>query len=481
MTAVTLTWTIVATVSLTLAAFCVFAWILERRKIAYLMFCVIALATAACAPFELGMMHASTPAEYGRWLRGYHLPIFFVVFSQLLFVYYYLGTGRLWLFVLNIVWRLAILIVNFIVEPNFNFVEISALRQLTFMGEQVSVVAAATTRSLQWMGSVSLLMMTGFVLDAAIRCWRRGDSESRRKSLVIGLGFAGPMLLNVGFNQLLVYGLVQAPIFNILWFLGTLGSAAYKLARDYVINSRASLQVAHLRGELAQLGRVDMLGQIASGLAHELAQPLAATLSNTEAAQRFLQKENPDLGEIRSIVDDINKDAGRAADIIDRMRMLIRRQTVDKQSVAIEEVFRDIASLLHSEAIRRQVELSFKADPRVPHVLGDRVQISQVLLNLLINAMEALEACAAGTKQVHVEASAHPGGGIVIAVTDSGPGIPDDKVEQIFKPLFTTKQKSLGLGLALSRTIIEAHGGRLWAENRSDGGGAVMRLLLPAA
>lgn len=481
MTVVTLTWTVVATIALTLAAFCVFAWILERRKVAYLMFCFIAIATAACAPFELGMMHASTPAEFGKWLRGYHLPISFVVFSQLLFVYLYLGSARLWLFLLNISWRLGILILNFIVEPNFNFVEISALRQIDFMGQQVSVVGAATARSWQWMGVASMLLMTWFVLDAAFRCWRRGDSESRRKSLVIGLGFAGPMLLNVGFNQLLVYGLVQAPIFNMLWFLGTLGSASYELARDYVLNSRAKLQLAHMRGELAQVARVDSLGQLASGLAHELAQPLAATLGNTEAAQILLRKEKPDLGEIRSIVDDIHKDAERAADIIDRMRMLIRRQTVDKQSVAIEEVFRDIASLLHSEVIGRRVQLSFKVDPGAPHAFGDRVQISQVLLNLLINAMDALDGCSAGLKQVRVEAFAEPGGSLGITVTDSGPGIPNDKVEQIFTPLFTTKQTSLGLGLALSRTIIDAHGGRLWAENRSDGGGAVMRILLPAA
>lgn len=330
------------------------------------------------------------------------------------------------------------------------------------------------------MGVTGMVMMTAFVLDAAIRCWRRGDSESRRKSIVIGLGFAGPMLLNVGFNQLLVYGLVQAPILNMFWFLGTLGSAAYELARDYVLNNRAKLQLAHMRGELAQLARVDTLGQLASGLAHELAQPLSATLGNSEAAQQFLRRENPDLGEIRSIVDDIHKDAERAADIIDKMRMLIRRQTVAKQQVAVEDLFRDIATLLHSEAIGRGIVLTFKVDPRAPHVLGDRVQISQVLLNLLINAMEAMEGCPAGAKQICVEASAEPGGGIGITVSDSGPGIPGDKIEQVFNPLFTTKQDGLGLGLALSRTIIDAHGGRLWAENRSDGGGAVVRMLLPA-
>jgi signal transduction histidine kinase len=427
------------------------------------------------------MMHATTPAEYGQWLRGYHLPVFFVVFSQMLFVYYYLGTARLWLFFIIIAWRLAILLVNFTVEPNFNFLEISALREQTFLGEEISVVGQAIPRSWQWLGVTSLVLMMVFVVDAAVRCWRRGDPESRRKAMVIGFGFAGPMMLNVCFNYLVVLGVVHAPIFNIVWFLGTLGTASYKLARDFVLNHHARLQVAQLRGELAQLGRVDTLGHLASGLAHELAQPLTGALGNAEVAQKILRLDKPDLAEIKAIVDDIHLDTGRAADIIERMRMLIRRQTIDKQAVAIEQVLRDVTHLLHSEAIRRGVSLSINVDQGAPHALGDRVQISQVILNLMTNAMDAMESCAAGSKHILVEAHSAPGGGVQITVTDTGPGIPGDKIEQIFNPLFTTKPGGLGLGLALSRTIVDAHGGRLWAENRDTGSGAVLRMVLPAA
>src|SRR5690348_6170617 len=137
MSVVTLTWSVIATVSLTLGAFCVLAWSLDRQKVAYLMFCAIAVATAACAPFELGMMHAGTPLEYGQWLRGYHLPTFFVVLSQMLFVYFYLGTARVGLFILIVAWRIGILIVNFAVEPNFNFLEIRTLEHFLFLGDQV--------------------------------------------------------------------------------------------------------------------------------------------------------------------------------------------------------------------------------------------------------------------------------------------------------------------------------------------------------
>lgn len=481
MSVVTLTWSIIATVSLTLAAFCVFAWLVERRKVEYLMYCLIAIATAACAPFELGMMHASTPAEYGNWLRGYHLPVFFVVLSQMLFVYFYLGTARLWLLSLIIAWRLGILAVNFSVEPNFNFLEISALNQLPFLGEPVSVVANAIPRQWQWLGVASMLLTTAFVVDASIRRWRRGDAESRLKATVIGLGFAGPMVLNVGFNQLVVIGLVQAPIFNMVWFMGTVTTATFELARDFILNHRARLQVAQLRGELAQLGRVDILGQLASGIAHELAQPLTAALNNAEVAQKILRRGEPDLGELQAIVDDIYHDTERATEIIERMRMLIRRQAIDRRSVAIEPILQDVSQLLHSEAIRRGVEIHIHVEADAPRVLADRVQISQVLLNLFVNAMDAMESCPAGTKRIFIVTRSAPDGGVEVSVSDSGPGIPDHMIERVFHPLFTTKPEGLGLGLALSRTIVDAHGGRLWVDNRAEVRGAVLRMVLPSA
>src|SRR4051812_34155158 len=159
MSVIILSWSIIATVALTLALFCALAWSLERRNFAYLMFCLTAAATAACAPFELGMMHASTPAEYGDWLRGYHLPIFFVLIGQMLFVHFYLGTGRRWLLGTLIVWRAGILIANFLVTPNFHFHEIQSLRHAPFLGEQISVVGQATPRAWQWVAVASMLAL----------------------------------------------------------------------------------------------------------------------------------------------------------------------------------------------------------------------------------------------------------------------------------------------------------------------------------
>ena len=477
---VTLLWTILATVAMTLALFCALAWALERRNLGYLMFFLTAVATAACTPFELGMMHAQLPAEYGAWLRGYHLPIFFVLLGQSLFVYFYLGTARLWLLVVFLAWRLAILVTNFLVEPNFHFHSIDALRQIAYLGDQISVIAAGKPRAMQWVANASMLMLFVYVADAALRRWRKGGRESRRKATVVALGIGLPMVCNVVLNQLAVFGLIHRPIYATMWFAGILAAVSYELARELILSARARLQVAQLRGELAQLGRVDTMGQLASGIAHELAQPLTASLGNIEAAQIHLRKPDPDIDELRAIVEDVYADTRRAGEVLDRMRALIRRRPLDKHPVAIDDVFRDVSSLLHSEAIARNVELAINVDANSPKALGDRVQITQVLLNLAVNAMDAMQNLASGRRQVTLQARAATNGGLEIAVSDSGPGIPGQRLEEIFKPLFTTKPGSMGLGLALSRTIVEAHAGRLWAENHAGNGGAVLRMTLPA-
>ena len=253
MSVITLSWTIIATVAMTLALFCALAWSLERRNLGYLMYCLTAVATAACAPFELGMMHAQSPAEYGEWLQNYHLPIFFVLLGQVLFIHFYLGTGRTWALYLFIAWRLAILLTNFLVEPNFHFHEIRELQVVTYFGEPISAIAAATPRQWQWVANASMALLVLFIADAALRRWRKGGRESRRKALVVGLGIGIPMLCNVTLNQLAVFGVIHRPIFAIIWFLGMLAAVAYELGRELILSSRARLQLAELHGEA--LGR----------------------------------------------------------------------------------------------------------------------------------------------------------------------------------------------------------------------------------
>jgi signal transduction histidine kinase len=469
-----------AAAALVLAVVCGVAWIIERRQLAKLMFCLTAVATAIATPFELGMMQAITPVEYGEWLRWYHLPIFFSFVGQLLFVHYYLGTGRRWLLWTIIPIRVFILASNFFFYPNFNFREIASLSQLSFLGQQVSVVGRSEPRSWQWLAIASMLLMVTFVVDATIQAWRKGGPDAQRRALTVGLAFVAPMVGNLALNQMVVSGVLHIPICATLWFLGTLTVIAYELTHELIANGRARLQLAEVRSEWAQVERVNSLGQLSSGLAHELVQPLTAIQANAEVAQQYLSCANPDLKDLRSVVNDIYEDSRRGAELIERMRTLIKRRELEMQPFELSDVMQGVMSLLRHEASARQILLKCSVQPGLPTAEGDRVHISQVLVNLLINGMDAVQDCPASSRIVVVEARTDAAGNIEIGVQDSGPGIPNDGFEEVFDPLFTTKSRGMGVGLALSRMIVDAHGGRLWALN-SDTGGAIFRFTLPQA
>ena len=251
-------------------------------------------------------------------------------------------------------------------------------------------------------------------------------------------------------------------------------------ARDVTARKQAEQETQLLRQEIAHAGRVSILGQLASGLAHEINQPLASILRNAEAAELFLQHPSPDLDEIRAILSDIRSDDERAGHVIDRMRGLLKRQTLDTGRLDVGALVGDVAALVRIDAATRQVKLDVDVPADLPHVRGDRVQIQQVLLNLILNGMDALHGTRLEDRRVDVTARLDGAQLIEIAVGDAGHGIPADTLARIFDPFFTTKPNGMGIGLAVSRTIVEAHGGRLWAENR-NGGGAAFRFTLPIA
>jgi two-component system, LuxR family, sensor kinase FixL len=247
-------------------------------------------------------------------------------------------------------------------------------------------------------------------------------------------------------------------------FLGYIGSCI-----DITERKQAEQETLLLRQEIAHVGRVSMMGQLASALAHEINQPLAAILRNAEAAELFMQHPSPDLDEIRAIIADIRKDDQRAGSVIDRMRSLLKRQDLDTRPLEIGELVSEVAALVQADAAARHVKLEVRVPGDLQQVSGDRVHLQQVLLNLVINGMDALKGAA--EKRVTVSARSDGAHVIEIAVSDTGPGIPAEQLEHIFDPFFSTKPTGMGMGLPISRTIIEAHGGRLWAENNESGGG----------
>lgn len=248
---------------------------------------------------------------------------------------------------------------------------------------------------------------------------------------------------------------------------------------DITARKRAEFETHELRQELAHASRVTLLGQLSSSLAHELNQPLGAILRNAEAAEIYLKMQPPDLAEVAAILTDIRKDDQRAGGVIDRMRALLKRRHLEPEPLQIPVLIEDVTGFVLTDAAMRHINIELSLPPELPAVHGDRVQIQQVLLNLVINAMDAMADRPADSRRVEIGAG-HTGGGMVeLSVRDTGHGIPSGKMGRLFEPFFTTKPQGMGIGLAISNTIIEAHGGRLWAENNEGAEGATFHFTLP--
>jgi signal transduction histidine kinase len=241
--------------------------------------------------------------------------------------------------------------------------------------------------------------------------------------------------------------------------------------------NEAELEARHRMTELAHVNRQATAGELSSSIAHELNQPLGAILTNTETAELILDSPSPDLNEIKEILADIRRDDLRASEVIHRMRSLLKRMPFETRDIDLNETMREVFELLSAQASARDVTLYLQASPEALHVKGDPVQLQQVILNLIVNSMDAMGATSDGRTVIgRTEMNEESLAGI--SISDSGPGIPQDKLNEVFDPFFTTKKKGMGIGLSIARTIVQAHKGRIWAENQS-GGGAVFRLSLP--
>jgi C4-dicarboxylate-specific signal transduction histidine kinase len=240
----------------------------------------------------------------------------------------------------------------------------------------------------------------------------------------------------------------------------------------------SELELQRLQGQLAHTSRVTMMGQLATAIAHELHQPLGAILRNAEAAELFLDHEPPDLDELRAILIDIRADDKRAREVIDRLRALLKRRSIEPRVLSVADVMANIAALTRAEAAARGVSVEIESAAGLPPIMGDGVHLQQVLLNLVLNAMDAIESAASTERLIRVRARRREGSEVEVMVSDTGPGIAAEKIERIFEPFFTTKTSGMGIGLSVSRTIIEAHAGRIWAENNATKG-ATFRFTLP--
>ena len=249
-------------------------------------------------------------------------------------------------------------------------------------------------------------------------------------------------------------------------------------ALDVTRRKRAELEAARRREELAHLSRVTLLGELSGSLAHELNQPLTAILSNAQAAQRFLDEGAGRLADVRSILADIVAEDRHAGEVIRRHRLLLKKGEVALQPLDLAEEAGEVLRLVRGDLLRSGVVATAELPAGLPAALGDRVQIQQVILNLITNACDAVGSAGPADRRIVVRAAADDGAGVCVSVSDRGPGIPAEAVDRLFEPFFTTKADGMGLGLAVCRSIISAHGGRLWASENPDRG-ATFSFTLP--
>jgi signal transduction histidine kinase len=241
---------------------------------------------------------------------------------------------------------------------------------------------------------------------------------------------------------------------------------------------RAEEALREAQAELAHVTRVTILGELAASIAHEINQPLAAVITNGSACLRWLAGATPNLDEAREAVARIIRDGNRASDVIGRIRALVKKSGTEQVRLDINEVIQEVVGLIQSEIQKNGVALRLELAADFPRVLGDRVQLQQVILNLVMNGIEAMSAVTDRARDLLLRSYQYESDKVLIAVQDSGIGLQPGSLDHLFEAFFTTKPKGMGMGLAISRSIIEAHGGRLWAVP-NDGPGVTFEFALP--
>jgi PAS domain S-box-containing protein len=238
---------------------------------------------------------------------------------------------------------------------------------------------------------------------------------------------------------------------------------------DISASKRAEEALRQAQADLARVNRVTTMGELTASLAHELNQPIAAAVTNANTCLRWLTRDHPDVEEARAAAMRIVKDGTRAADIISRIRLAFTKDTPRPELVDLNEVIREMIVLLDGETRRYSISVRTELAAHLPQVMGDRVQLQQVLMNLMVNGIDAMKDVD-GTRELAIKSQRADNEEVVVSVTDSGVGLPPQQVDEIFNAFFTTKPRGTGMGLRISRSIIESHGGRLWAVDNSPRG-----------
>jgi C4-dicarboxylate-specific signal transduction histidine kinase len=239
-------------------------------------------------------------------------------------------------------------------------------------------------------------------------------------------------------------------------------------------------RLRQLESDLAHMNRLSMMGELAASLAHEIAQPIATARNNARAATHFLERRPPDFGQVREALACVVDDADRAGEILDRIRDHIKKAPPRMERVDLNKAINDVIALAQGAIIKNGVSVQIHLTGGLSHVQADHVQLQQVVLNLILNAVEAMSSVKKGVRELSITTERHQAGDVLVRVCDSGPGIDPEHLDRVFDAFYTTKSSGVGMGLSICRSIINAHGGRLWADVNPSGG-AVFQFTLPSA
>jgi len=267
---------------------------------------------------------------------------------------------------------------------------------------------------------------------------------------------------------------IRQPDQELLATLATIGSQI----GQFIERKRAEDALHRAQMELAHATRMATLGEMTASIAHEVNQPLTAVIANANASLRWLAAATPNLDEARDAVSRILRDGNRAGEVIARIRALVQKTDTEKVRFDINQTVQEIVLLMQNEAVRKRVAIRMDLAANVPPVSGDRIQLQQVILNLVMNGIEAMDTITDRPREMLIRSCEHESNQLLVAVQDSGVGIDSQNLEKIFDAFYTTKPQGMGMGLAICRSIIEAHGGRLWA-TPTDDRGATFRFTLP--
>jgi signal transduction histidine kinase len=244
-------------------------------------------------------------------------------------------------------------------------------------------------------------------------------------------------------------------------------------------STRRERQYREMQNELAHANRVATMGQLCASIAHEIKQPIATASTNAAAALRFLDRSPPDVAEVREALTCIVNDADRASDVVDRIVSFIKKTPPQKEVVDLNAAILEVIALTRSEAVKAGVTVDTQLAGELPRIQCDRVQLQQVMLNLTVNAIQSMSGVEDGNRELHISTAHIAPEGVCVAVRDTGPGLPPESLPRLFEPFYTTKPDGMGMGLSICRSIVEAHGGRLWATN-CEPRGALFQFTIPA-